>query len=236
MGSKKLSVRLSRFHQLLIMLGVQDSGDKAADFDNDDGGGLLNGVASGQQADQQTVTLPLPMNGQAAIPAALLPTIVVSEPIGIYSECLLFKNMFDPAMEMDPKYDLEIKDDVEAECSKYGTVLHIHVDKNSVGYVYLRFKTIQASAAAQATMHKRWFAHKMISAVFLHYKISGLELGISSVVDAIVSRIAARDALSDGGWDNSMIEQAHPIGVTSVSWAPSIQKLVSGECDNTVKV
>ncbi|KAJ6850903.1 protein transport protein SEC13-like protein B-like [Iris pallida] len=46
------------------------------------------------------------------------------------------------------------------------------------------------------------------------------------------------------------IDQAHPVGVTSVSWAPSmapgalvgsgqldpVQKLVSGGCDNTVKV
>ncbi|EFJ19975.1 hypothetical protein SELMODRAFT_109958 [Selaginella moellendorffii] len=54
----------------------------------------------------------------------------------------------------------------------------------------------------------------------------------------------------DGSWDRVKIQQAHPVGVTSVSWAPSaspgsllgdgraglIQKLVSGGCDNTVKV
>ncbi|XP_047332015.1 probable inactive receptor-like protein kinase At3g56050 [Impatiens glandulifera] len=94
----------SKFHPLLMVSSVtdhvrmQDSGAKAADFDDDDGGGLV-------------VTLPLPMNGQAAIPTALLPTIVVSEPIGF---------------PMDPEYDLEIKGDVESECSKYGPILHIH--------------------------------------------------------------------------------------------------------------
>ncbi|XP_047339749.1 RNA-binding protein 39-like [Impatiens glandulifera] len=163
-------------------VGVQDSGAKEDDFDDDDGGGLvsyesgaLNGVALGQQAGQQVVTLPLPMIGQAAISVALIPTIVVSEPIGIPSECLLLKNMFDPTMEMDPKYDLEIKDDVQVECSKYGPVLHIYVD--NAGYVFLRFETIQASAAAQAAMHKRWFARKMILVVFLMKAIEKLVKG-----------------------------------------------------------
>ncbi|KAG0557769.1 hypothetical protein KC19_11G156000 [Ceratodon purpureus] len=53
----------------------------------------------------------------------------------------------------------------------------------------------------------------------------------------------------DGSWEKAKIEQAHPVGVTSVSWAPAsapgsligadpgpVQKLVSGGCDNTVKV
>jgi protein transport protein SEC13 len=53
----------------------------------------------------------------------------------------------------------------------------------------------------------------------------------------------------DGSWEKVKIEQAHPVGVTSVSWAPAtaagsltgadsgpVQKLVSGGCDNTVKV
>ncbi|KAL2931740.1 Protein transport protein SEC13-like protein B, partial [Bienertia sinuspersici] len=63
--------------------------------------------------------------------------------------------------------------------------------------------------------------------------------------------ISVVTARSDGGWDiSSKIDQAHPVGVTSVSWAPStapgalvgsgllepVNKLVSGGCDNTVRV
>lgn len=62
--------------------------------------------------------------------------------------------------------------------------------------------------------------------------------------------ISVFTARADGGWDTSRIDQAHPVGVTSVSWAPStapgalvgsgfldpVQKLCSGGCDNTVKV
>ena len=56
-------------------------------------------------------------------------------------------------------------------------------------------------------------------------------------------------AQQDGsGWDSARIDQAHPIGVTAVSWDPStapgtlalteppVQKLASGGYDNTVKV
>ncbi|XWS18958.1 hypothetical protein CRYUN_Cryun32bG0089600 [Craigia yunnanensis] len=53
----------------------------------------------------------------------------------------------------------------------------------------------------------------------------------------------------DGGWDASRIDQAHPVGVASVSLAPStelgavvgsgfldpVKKLCSGGCDNNVK-
>ena len=65
--------------------------------------------------------------------------------------------------------------------------------------------------------------------------------------DGNISIFTAR---SDGSWDTSQIDQAHPVGVTSVSWAPStapgalvgsgvfdpVQKLASGGCDNAVKV
>lgn len=32
-------------------------------------------------------------------------------------------------LQTDPEFDLDIKDDVYEECSKYGLVKHIHVDK-----------------------------------------------------------------------------------------------------------
>ncbi|KAJ6412929.1 hypothetical protein OIU84_005872 [Salix udensis] len=175
--------------------GQQDVGAKSADFDDDDGGGLalnahsrallmqkldrtgiatsiagslgvplLNGSASNQQA------ISLPINGQTAIgaaaPAPVLPSPAY-EPIGQPSECLLLKNMFDPATETEPDFDLDIKEDVEEECSKYGQVEHIFVDKNSAGCVYLRFDSIEAAARAQRAMHMRWFARRLILAVFM---------------------------------------------------------------------
>merc|ERR1719461_1896588 len=54
--------------------------------------------------------------------------------------CVLLKNMFNPAQETDPDFDLDIREDVMDEVQKYGTLRHIYVDKTSQdGRVYLKF-------------------------------------------------------------------------------------------------
>ncbi|KAL0461663.1 UNVERIFIED_CONTAM: protein transport protein SEC13A [Sesamum latifolium] len=76
------------------------------------------------------------------------------------------------------------------------------------------------------------------------------ELGFCLACGSSDGNISVYTAQSEGGWDTTKIDQAHPVGVTSVSWAPSmapgalvgsgvlepVQKLASGGCDNTVKV
>ncbi|GMN38210.1 hypothetical protein TIFTF001_007445 [Ficus carica] len=98
------------------------------------------------------------------VPAVTVPSI---DTIGAPSECLQLKNMFDPASETEPDFDFDIKDDVQDECSKFGHLKHIYVDKNSAGFVYLRFEETQAAVAAQRALHGRWFAGKMITASFM---------------------------------------------------------------------
>lgn len=39
--------------------------------------------------------------------------------------------------------------------------------RNSAGFVYLRFETVEGAAAAQRAMHLRWFAGRQISALFM---------------------------------------------------------------------
>lgn len=75
--------------------------------------------------------------------------------------------MFDPTLEDEPDFDLDIRDDVKEECSKHGTLKHIYVEKNSAGFVYLRFENTQSAIAAQRALHGRWFAGKMITATFM---------------------------------------------------------------------
>ncbi|KQK23594.1 RNA-binding protein 39 isoform X1 [Brachypodium distachyon] len=107
------------------------------------------------------------LTGLGLIPGASVP--VISQPIATAppSECLLLKNMFDPAVETDPDFDLDIKDDVREECSKFGQIRHIFVDKNTAGFVYLRFDSITAAMGAQKALQGRWFAGKMITATFM---------------------------------------------------------------------
>ncbi|GBG88761.1 hypothetical protein CBR_g48379 [Chara braunii] len=106
---------------------------------------------------------PAPFAG-LQLPVGLGPTV---EPVGLPSEYLLLKNMFEPKNETEPDFDLDIKEDVSEECSKFGIVKHIYVDKNSVGHVYIRFDTVAAASNAQRALHGRWFAGKMITATFM---------------------------------------------------------------------
>ncbi|PAN51533.1 hypothetical protein PAHAL_9G600800 [Panicum hallii] len=105
--------------------------------------------------------------GLGSIPGATLPITSPSIELAPPSECLLLKNMFDPALETDPDFDLDIRDDVQEECSKFGQLKHIFVDKNTAGFVYLRFDSITAAMSAQKALHGRWFAGKMITATFM---------------------------------------------------------------------
>ncbi|KAF8012017.1 hypothetical protein BT93_I0215 [Corymbia citriodora subsp. variegata] len=192
-GKLEIAGRFLKISSVTDHVGAQDTTAKSADLDDDEGGLALNaqsrallmqkldrtGIASsiagslGVPAlngapNQQAVNLPL--NKQAAVPMPMLPAQVISaatEPVGSPTECLLLKNLFDPATETEPDFDLDIKEDVEEECSKFGRVKHIYVDKNTAGWVYLRFENVQAAMNAQRSMHLRWFAGRSISAIFM---------------------------------------------------------------------
>ncbi|KAL1207912.1 Splicing factor U2af large subunit B [Cardamine amara subsp. amara] len=190
-GKLEIAGRTIKVSSVSDHISTQDNAPKSADFDDDDGGGLaLNAHSRAmlmQKLDRTGIAtsivgpLGVPaLNGTAlnqpgmnpGFPTSMLPTTAipsfVTEPIGQPSECLLLKNMFDPATETEPDFEIDIKEDVAEECRKYGEVHHIYVDKkNSAGLVYLRFESVQAAAAAQRAMHMRWFAQKMISATFM---------------------------------------------------------------------
>lgn len=101
-------------------------------------------------------------------PAMTIPSVpTATGTVGIPSECLLLNNMFDPSVETEPDFDLDIKEDVQEECQKFGAVKHIFVDKNSAGHVYLRFDNVNSAMGAQRALHGRWFAGKMITAMFM---------------------------------------------------------------------
>ncbi|XP_004502883.1 uncharacterized protein [Cicer arietinum] len=194
-GKLEIAGRTIKVSSVADHVGSQDTTAKSADFDDDEGGLALNaqsrallmqkldrsGIAAsiglpimnGSAPAQQAISLPIGNPG--LIPALSLPTQImptqVAEPVGTPSECLLLKNMFDPTTETEPDFDLDIKEDVEEECSKYGRVKHIYVDKKSAGFVYLMFETVEAAAAAQRAMHMRWFARRLIAAIYMQPQV-----------------------------------------------------------------
>lgn len=92
----------------------------------------------------------------------------------IPTPCLLLKNAFDPEKERaaaaatdEPvDWEREIEEDFRDECSKFGTVVFVHLDPNSKGFVYLKFGDTQSANAAHATLHGRWFNMKRLMAEY----------------------------------------------------------------------
>ncbi|CAH2051516.1 unnamed protein product, partial [Thlaspi arvense] len=121
--------------------------------------------------------------GAGILPGVNIPAAL--DTVGVPSECLLLKNMFDPSTETEPDFDKDIKEDVQEECSKFGKLNHIFVDKNSVGFVYLRFENAQAAMGAQRALHGRWFAGKMITATYMTTETYEAKFPDTSVKDEI---------------------------------------------------
>ncbi|KDR08287.1 RNA-binding protein 39, partial [Zootermopsis nevadensis] len=99
-------------------------------------------------------------------PAGSLPIQQPTPPIA--TQCFMLANMFDPAMETNPTWDVEIRDDVIEECNKHGGVLHVYVDKASPqGNVYVKCPSIATAVAAVNSLHGRWFAGRVITAAYV---------------------------------------------------------------------
>ncbi|KAI9051418.1 hypothetical protein LZ554_004464 [Drepanopeziza brunnea f. sp. 'monogermtubi'] len=95
--------------------------------------------------------------------------------VNMASRCVVLKNMFDPAEEEGDSWEKELEDDVRAEAEeKYGHVVHISLDPNSQGDIYLKFDRVQGGENAIKGLNGRYFGGRMISA--------------TPVVDAVYSR------------------------------------------------
>ncbi|CAM9418416.1 unnamed protein product, partial [Heterosigma akashiwo] len=101
-------------------------------------------------------------------PAGPPPAPSAPPPAGSPSFCFLIRNMFDPSTETEDGWDLDVKEDVEEECSKYGPVLHSYVEaQRPGGLVYLLFSTVAAAQQAAQALNGRWFAGRAISVEYL---------------------------------------------------------------------
>jgi RNA-binding protein 39 len=78
------------------------------------------------------------------------------------TRCLLMRNMFDPATERNPNFDVEIKEDVSTECRKYGELTHVAVVKESDGQVFLMYKDKKHAQACRKVMNGRFFGGKKL--------------------------------------------------------------------------
>ncbi|KAK4693567.1 RNA-binding protein 23/39, partial [Lecanoromycetidae sp. Uapishka_2] len=95
------------------------------------------------------------------------------------SRCVLLRNMFNPQEEEGEAWIKELEDDVRAECTeKYGKVVHIALDPNTGGDIYLKFDRVQGGENAIKGLNGRFFGGRQISA--------------QPVVDAVYSSLFSR--------------------------------------------
>eukprot|EP00054_Salpingoeca_dolichothecata_P016623 m.97809 g.97809 ORF g.97809 m.97809 type:complete len:320 (+) comp22066_c1_seq3:1603-2562(+) len=136
-------------------------------FMNSSGKSLPAAPAGVAQALEMVGNVPL------TLPVAAAPkpsTARLPIPDGMPSRFLLLKNLFDPSKETDPHWDADIRDEVLEEAITHGPVVHIFVDKNSQGYVYLKFQDSPDAVTACRAMHGRLFAGLMVTADYLTAK------------------------------------------------------------------
>ena len=118
---------------------------------------LAAAAAAAAAAKQQQAAAAPPANG--GLPPA---------PIGVPNFCIVIKNMFDLASETEAGWDADIKEDVEDECSKYGAVMHSHVETQQPGgFVYMLFSLTDAAVKAATALNGRWFAGRGITVEYL---------------------------------------------------------------------
>ncbi|KAK2600178.1 Phosphatidylinositol-3-phosphatase SAC1 [Conoideocrella luteorostrata] len=99
--------------------------------------------------------------------------------VNMASRCVVLHNMFDPEEEEGEDWVKELEEDIRAEAEKqYGHVVHISVDPNSKGDVYLKFDKVQGGENAIKGLNGRYFGGRMINA--------------SPVVDAVYSSLFSR--------------------------------------------
>ncbi|KAI8949295.1 hypothetical protein F4801DRAFT_406494 [Xylaria longipes] len=99
--------------------------------------------------------------------------------VNMASRCVVLHNMFDPTEEEGESWVKELEDDVRQEAEeKYGHVVHISLDPNSQGDIYLKFDKVQGGENAIKGLNGRYFGGRMISA--------------APVVDAVYSSLFSR--------------------------------------------
>lgn len=79
---------------------------------------------------------------------------------------IVFKNMFDVKdFEKNPLLITELRDDMKAECEKFGEVRKVIVfDRNKEGVCSVAFATFEGAETCLPVMNGRWFAGRRITA------------------------------------------------------------------------
>ncbi|KAH3907400.1 hypothetical protein HBI56_157790 [Parastagonospora nodorum] len=98
---------------------------------------------------------------------------IVDKPMA--SKCIKIENAFDADQELQqfgPSWVKDLEGEVKLECDKkYGKVVHIAVEPNSEGDVYVKFDSVTGGEKALRGLNGRNFNHRVIRASYVVDKI-----------------------------------------------------------------
>eukprot|EP01124_Arcella_intermedia_P003425 TRINITY_DN11888_c0_g1_i2.p1 TRINITY_DN11888_c0_g1~~TRINITY_DN11888_c0_g1_i2.p1 ORF type:complete len:100 (-),score=4.46 TRINITY_DN11888_c0_g1_i2:408-707(-) len=80
----------------------------------------------------------------------------------VTSSSIILKNMFDSSDAMYDDWENELKNDLNEECSKFGSIRHIQLDKQ-FSLVYIHFDHPASAQTAQAALSGRWYAGRVLT-------------------------------------------------------------------------
>eukprot|EP01086_Lenisia_limosa_P012812 TRINITY_DN4141_c0_g1_i1.p1 TRINITY_DN4141_c0_g1~~TRINITY_DN4141_c0_g1_i1.p1 ORF type:complete len:473 (-),score=102.81 TRINITY_DN4141_c0_g1_i1:24-1442(-) len=87
-------------------------------------------------------------------------------------QCLLIRNCFNLREEIKDGWEFDVRDEIVEECSRYGRLTHVFVDRTSQdGRVYVRFEELSAARRAAPDINRRWFAGRLLSVEFVRDEV-----------------------------------------------------------------
>jgi len=153
---------------------LDDTDVAGVNFNNYSRDALMRKLARTDEPAETNGTNDKRLVAQASAPTKPLPVNVPQA-----SRCVVLRNMFDPTEEQGDDWIKELEDDVKTECeTKYGHVVHIALDPNTPGDIYVKFDRVQGGENAIQGLNGRFFGGRQISA--------------QPVVDAVYSSLFSR--------------------------------------------
>jgi len=121
-----------------------------------------------QREGQEGVGVPgVDLMGQGSAPAQPQeqPQPVKPQTSLLPTNCILLSNMFDLEevdLAKEPTYFVDLKEEIEEECNKYGEVGQVFIEANKEGNIWVKFRDGRGASIAYQTLNNKFFSGRKI--------------------------------------------------------------------------
>eukprot|EP01016_Furgasonia_blochmanni_P006946 TRINITY_DN1278_c0_g1_i13.p1 TRINITY_DN1278_c0_g1~~TRINITY_DN1278_c0_g1_i13.p1 ORF type:complete len:370 (+),score=69.80 TRINITY_DN1278_c0_g1_i13:932-2041(+) len=187
LGSKTIRVQYAQHNSMM----PQDT--FGLDLDDESGNNFLHSAQSRamlmQKLTREQPIFPSMMSGQAGFAGAPPQDQGLNRPPPSPSPTtvLLLCNMFNPRevdLDQDPGFYVDLKEEVEEECKKYGDVDKVIVDPSSDGNIWVKFRDLNGACKAQNILNNRFFNSVKIVAYHIPEALFTAKLRGQTMIDS----------------------------------------------------